>query len=477
MSAQDPFGNTPDDPTQPQQRFTGRKLLADALKNFVFSLGQGMAASAQYPGRRGSQAGMAAALQGPMLLQQIEQKQRQEAEDRRIKLEQFRQQVGQNRMQQAMQTLNAAQDRYKMLEGTPGQVVPDPDPLGGTKVLPHPAVQFPAIGNQPAYAMTPRTSQEIDAPKERAAQAAQVGAYNQTQGLINAVQANPELLKILPESVVAQVTGQLGPKTPTPPIKTPNLSNRQRDTQIYQGKPTDVLIDADPASPTVGHVFLLGGEDVTGKTSHYEKPYKPPDQAGRTERSFNSRSSELDKVGQPVLDAVARLGRLKDTIENGSPLADSLTAPELMVVMAGGAGSGVRITQGEINNVMGGQSRWEAMRAALNQWNTDPAKANKILEPMRGQIRQLLGTVSQKLANKEAIVEDARQKLIDTDDPKAHRQIVADAKKALAAVDTGGAVNAPASDVVKIQAKDGTIGTIPRAKLPEAIKRGAKVMP
>ncbi len=160
------------------------------------------------------------------------------------------------------------------------------------------------------------------------------------------------------------------------------------------------------------------------------------DQA-RVERSYNTRKTELDKSAQPVYDSLQRLGRLKDTIDNGSPIADSVTAPELLVVMAGGAGSGVRITTAEINNIMGGSSKWEQVKSAINQYNTDPAKANKILEPMRGQIRKLLDSVQSKLAQKESVIEDAQQKLIDTEDPKEHKQIVADTKKALAAIDSG----------------------------------------
>lgn len=179
----------------------------------------------------------------------------------------------------------------------------------------------------------------------------------------------------------------------------------------------------------------------------YQRAFQPKDTTesdrNRIERSFNSRASEIEKAGQPVSDGLQRVGRLMDTLNNGSPLADSVTAPELLVVMAGGQGSGVKITQSEINSIVGGQSHWEQMKSALQQWNTDPAKANKILEPMRNQIKSLVSKVNEKLSAKEAAIEDARQKLIDTDDPKQHKQIVADTKKALASIDTGTAPSNP----------------------------------
>lgn len=57
----------------------------------------------------------------------------------------------------------------------------------------------------------------------------------------------------------------------TPPqieaAKDKQTAGMQRDTQLYNGKPTDVLVDTRS-----NKVFLIGGEDVTGKTQHYEKP-------------------------------------------------------------------------------------------------------------------------------------------------------------------------------------------------------------
>src|SRR5262245_26346047 len=52
---------------------------------------------------------------------------------------------------------------FEAMQGQPGQVVPDEDPLGGTKVLPHAPVQYPgseALG-RPAFSRTPQTAQEL----------------------------------------------------------------------------------------------------------------------------------------------------------------------------------------------------------------------------------------------------------------------------------------------------------------------------
>lgn len=55
-----------------------KTYLVNALGNLVFSLGQGLQEGAKYPGARGGQAAVGAALQGPQILAQMRQKQAQE---------------------------------------------------------------------------------------------------------------------------------------------------------------------------------------------------------------------------------------------------------------------------------------------------------------------------------------------------------------------------------------------------------------
>lgn len=174
----------------------------------------------------------------------------------------------------------------------------------------------------------------------------------------------------------------------------------------------------------------------------------------RSDRSYTYHSTALDKIGGPIADSLQRVSRLNDTLAQGTPMADAVTAPELMVVMAGGAGSGVRITQGEINNVLGGQSKWEQAKAALAQWSTNPEEANRILAPMRGQMMKLVKVVHDKAVKKEAVIQDARQRLVDADTPQEHKQIYADAQKALTAIDGGEGSGSAAAPTARPRAVD-----------------------
>lgn len=244
----------PDDPLNTSQRISGRRVLADALKTFMFSLSQGMAASAQAPGRRGSQLGMAAALQGPMQLQDMERTRQMQDEDRRQRVAQAQELIRQRRFDEARQL-------FTMQSGLPGremqvaapQATPapigglnggpgfQPPPIGGGQqsvALPNPAVAFPD-----GTRLSPPTSQQMaqqalekvygeervkamfaPPPQNRFASSAQ-GIFNTSTGevtqpapaeepayspaLIETLIANPQQYNNLPPSLQAQVMPEL----------------------------------------------------------------------------------------------------------------------------------------------------------------------------------------------------------------------------------------------------------------------------
>lgn len=169
-------------------------------------------------------------------------------------------------------------------------------------------------------------------------------------------------------------------------------------------------------------------------TANLQAPGKA---SARSDKSYEKSSGKLDKMGEPITQAVARLGRLQDTLKQNTPQADALIAPELLTVMAGGAGSGLRMNEAEIARIVGGRSKWESLKASVNQWSLDPTKANSITDEQRLQIRSLVNEVHNKLLAKQRILDRANEQLLDTDDVAEHRRIVADAKNALSAIDEG----------------------------------------
>lgn len=169
----------------------------------------------------------------------------------------------------------------------------------------------------------------------------------------------------------------------------------------------------------------------------------------RSDKSYQFSSGQLDKLQTPIDQLSQRLGRLNDTIAQNSPQADALVAPELLTVMAGGQGSGLRMNEAEIARIVGGRSKWEDLKAAANKWSLDPKAANSITPEQRQQIRALVQTVNSKVQNKQQILDQARQGIIDSEDPNLHRQIIGKARSGLSAIDSGSA--APSGGSIKIE--------------------------
>lgn len=189
------------------------------------------------------------------------------------------------------------------------------------------------------------------------------------------------------------------------------------------------------------HTYAMDekGNKSVDEGVHYEKPtvINANAENNRADKSYQYNNGELDKLTNPISTAVQRMGRLQDTLAQGTPQADALVAPELMTVMAGGMGSGLRINEAEIARTIGGRSKWEGLKAAANQWSLDPKTANSITPEQRQEIHALVGLVNDKLMAKQRILDQASGDLIGTDDPRAHRTIVQKAKQALTAIDEG----------------------------------------
>jgi hypothetical protein len=158
----------------------------------------------------------------------------------------------------------------------------------------------------------------------------------------------------------------------------------------------------------------------------------------RSDKSYQFNSSQIEKIAAPIDQAISRLGRLQDTINQKTPQADALVAPELLTVMAGGQGSGLRMNEAEISRVIGGRTNFESLKAALNKWQLDPSKGLSITDPQREQIRALMAEVNNKLVAKQNALNEARQGLVESNDPDEHKRIVVNARTKMNQIDQGG---------------------------------------
>jgi hypothetical protein len=197
----------------------------------------------------------------------------------------------------------------------------------------------------------------------------------------------------------------------------------------------------------------------------------------RSDKSYQFNSGQLENVAKPVDQLVTRLGRLQDSLRQGTPQADALVAPELLTVMAGGPGSGLRMNEAELSRIVGGRSNWESLKAAANKWRLDPESANSITPDQRSQIRRLVETVDTKLKAKQQILDGARNDLVNTDDVHEHRGIVTRARKKLDSIDDGSAVivAAPGS-MVNMRSPDGQVKPVPADQVEHYKSKGATVV-
>lgn len=123
----------------------------------------------------------------------------------------------------------------------------------------------------------------------------------------------------------------------------------------------------------------------------------------RNDQNWQFNTQRLDRERKPLDDYAARFSRLRDALNSHLPPADSLIPAELLTVMAGGQGSGLRVNEAEILRALHGQSNWQTIKAALQKWNVDPSKALSITEEQRGYLNDLLNIVGAKIHQKQDI--------------------------------------------------------------------------
>jgi co-chaperonin GroES (HSP10) len=149
----------------------------------------------------------------------------------------------------------------------------------------------------------------------------------------------------------------------------------------------------------------------------------------QTNHSYEYNDKKLEARAKPIIDQAARFDRLVTTVNEKTAQADALIAPELLTVMAGGAGSGLRINEAEIKNVKGGRSGWANIEAAIQHWV--PGQALQVTDDQRAEIGKLLAHFRDRLNAKTSAIEEARGALIEAKDVTAHRRILADLDKKL----------------------------------------------
>lgn len=126
-------------------------------------------------------------------------------------------------------------------------------------------------------------------------------------------------------------------------------------------------------------------------------------------KSYTYHNNLLEKQSAPIDTSMKEIASLqRDLLGMGTLQADKLVAPQLLKILVGGTGSGVRITQGEIAQVAGGQTGVDSIKALLNKFvSSDQSKAIQILPEQRKAINAIVDSLVKRTRAKQLEISKA----------------------------------------------------------------------
>lgn len=160
----------------------------------------------------------------------------------------------------------------------------------------------------------------------------------------------------------------------------------------------------------------------------------------RIDDSYKTSRKEILDVQKPITDLDMRYQRLIATVNERTRQADALVAPELLTVMAGGRGTGLRMSEAEIARIVGGRSKWDTLRSNLNAWKdaADRGEGVSIPDAQRQEISQLLNAIGPQIKARNEIIAKASSALRGSKDVDEHRRIVSDMQDELNQLNVSG---------------------------------------
>ena len=153
-------------------------------------------------------------------------------------------------------------------------------------------------------------------------------------------------------------------------------------------------------------------------------------------RSYDRSKTELDKISTPLDTRAAELSQITTNISLGTPIADSILAPEFLRIAAGSQTGQLRMNEAELQRIGAGGTQWTLLQQAANKWSLDPNHP-AIPEAMRNQMRQVISAAGAKLQAQQQFVQQAQHDLNYATDATQHREIVTNAHDVVEAINMG----------------------------------------
>lgn len=369
-----------DNPLDPQQRLAKRSMLGDALKTFLYSLSQGMAASAQAPGRRGSRLGAAAALGAPFQLQQMEEQQRAQEQDRIMRVQQLRAQILGGEQDRAMRMAEQLQGRVQGQQIQVPRPEATPSPIGGIQGEPSFGGQgtvetpFGAPVNVPGMGQIPIMSAGGRAQQEAEKRMAALDEFQNQQ-------------RITTDENIRQAKATTQP--PAPMI-------REVRGGLMQIGPTGAqfIPGAEPPPAQASDLPAIAKEYQFAVTQGYKGTFEQYQNEDANRKKPSNTFNIRDSVSYEDLDAKAkaRVNSVRDKVAAGEyTISQGLSA---LGGVRGGLGGALTEALEDVR----------VLPTAVRQANSDIERAKNVMAP----IRQLVEEINKAKSLEEKIVKSAR---------------------------------------------------------------------
>ncbi len=224
------------------------------------------------------------------------------------------------------------------------------------------------------------------------------------------------------------------------------------------GAGAEPIARQNPRSGVVERLVDGQWQSVTGdvpKGTHFMTEPAPKDttardaaaaakEATRRDNVYKTAVAELDKAAAPIAAHIQGINDLGTMLNARTPEADTLIAPLVLKSTISGTGTGFRMTRAEIENVVGGRSKWESLNAALNKWSQDPKQALSITDEQRTELRNLAKEIRKSATTQMGKITKARHAMDDTDDPKEIQKIATKLQEDLSVSDEAAAAETAA---------------------------------
>jgi hypothetical protein len=174
---------------------------------------------------------------------------------------------------------------------------------------------------------------------------------------------------------------------------------------------------------------------VTNQARDDAAAAKKTEEAGKV---FDKYNTQLDKIKTPADATAARANLAIHNLDLKTKQADSLVAPEILTLAAGGQGSGLRMNEAEISRIVGGRSIWDALVSHANKVVQENGTFD---DNQRGQLRKIASYIAERSAATSSVLDVARNNMLaGQGDEAAVRKAYSDGNRVASAINRQGIV-------------------------------------